>query len=201
MEHVCAQQPSGADHGPNIRIIISQIIIIINQSPCVDSARLAYRMAFMTCGILHVMTERDLWSHRAPSSSRGTSLTSFSFESPRHLPPPVPPTQKGAERWLGGCDPHPLGSSGVLPLLLHIPECWGGGGGQAEKGWRRRNKNKKRKRSLPFVCLPPQLYRINTSFLFKMVKENKIKWDKGKAAGAWCPLFISPERLNQNSFS
>lgn len=50
------QQPSDAHHGSNIQIIISQIIIIINPSPCVDSARLGYRMAFMTCSILHVMT-------------------------------------------------------------------------------------------------------------------------------------------------
>lgn len=46
------------------------------------------------------------------------------------------------------------------------------------------------------------LYCINMSFLFKTVKENKIKRDNGTAVGGLVlPPFISPERLNQNSSS
>lgn len=76
----------------------------------------------------------------------------------------------------------------------------GGGGRGSGQGEEKKNKNKE-KGHFPLFAFSPRLYRINSSFLFKMVKENKIKWDKGKAVGGLVfPLFISPMRLNQNSF-
>lgn len=76
-----APQRSGTGHGSNIQIIISQIIIIINQSPCLDNARLGYQMTFMTCSILYVIiiTGRDLWTHHRPLFQRNDFISSIYF--------------------------------------------------------------------------------------------------------------------------
>lgn len=75
-----------------------------------------------------------------------------------------------------------------------------GGSVGREAGGKKTQKEKKKKViSLCIFCL---LYCINMSSLFKTVKENKIKRDNGAAIGGLVfPPFISPKRLNQNSFS
>lgn len=85
------QQPSGADRGPNIQITISQIIIIINQSPCVDSARLGHQMAFMTCSILHVMMGERFMEPSHSLFQHRTSLAFFPLDSLCTPQPPATP--------------------------------------------------------------------------------------------------------------
>jgi hypothetical protein len=77
----------------------------------------------------------------------------------------------------------------------------GGGSGEgAERGRKGGNKNAGEKGHFLSFVFSPQSPCINTSFLCKTLKENKIKWTKGKAVGLCVSLFISLRRLNQNSF-
>lgn len=94
---------SGADHGPNIQIIISQIIIITNQSPCVDSAGLGYEMAFMTCSILHVTMGVRFMEPSCSLFQRRTSLAFFPSDRTLHAPltHSAPPAARPPERRLG----------------------------------------------------------------------------------------------------
>lgn len=76
--------------------------------------------------------------------------------------------------------------------------------GGAEAAWAEKSgeRRKKKKKKVTSLFIFSRLYRINTPFLFKTVKENKIKRDNGMAVeGLGLPPFISPERLNQNSSS
>lgn len=80
LQETSPQQPSGTGRGPNIQIIISQIIIIIHQSPRLDSERLGYQMTFMTCSFLYVIiTGRDLWTYQRPLFQRHEFISSIYF--------------------------------------------------------------------------------------------------------------------------